>query len=551
MRSPLLALACAGVLALASPARAQLLHDTGVAESPADVPTRLFDATGDDDTLLPDEVAPDDALWLTPRRMHGDVPYVIVTRRRLAPVFVPFAAWKSHTGTRAAIRTTEWIDRHYAGRDGAERVRAFLQDAHARWGTRWLLVGGDSTVVPMRLASIVPLSPQLPDVVPTDWYYACLDGDWDGNRNGRFGEFGDPSLGIPGDSADVAPELHVGRAPVTTRAEARAFLRRTRAAFAPAEAGFARSTLLAGGALGPQIPFAPLLEPLREPLEAAGRDVRRLYEFPSQIGVPAGADSCSPAALLQALSDGPALAVLGFASGPDGLSTRNGGVNVPLADLGAVSNGLRRGHYAMVGSSACMPAGPGIARTLLSAPEGGAASFYGPTHVAFLNAGSQLVNDYVRRVATGGTTLGEASSSRPAHVLQYGTGDGYGWVLFGDPQLRVPMPPPPVARTLRTPRATTASPGTEALAFAAPLASPARGPVRVAWTAREGASVDVDVFDVTGRRVAALARGAVAPTRDVTWDLRDESGARVSAGVYLVRAAGAGRVATQRVVVLP
>ena len=64
-------------------------------------------------------------------------------------------------------------------------------------------------------------------------------------------------------------------------------------------------------------------------------------------------------------------------------------------------------------------------------------------------------------------------------------------------------------------------------------------------------AVDVDVFDVTGRRVAALVRGAAAPVREATWDLRDEGGSRVAPGIDLVRAAGGGRAVTQRVVVLP
>ena len=44
------------------------------------------------------------------------------------------------------------------------------------------------------------------------------------------------------------------------------------------------------------------------------------------------------------------------------------------------------------------------------------------------------------------------------------------------------------------------------------------------------------VFDVAGRRVATLAAGYVEPgDHEITWYGRDEDGAEMSPGVYLVR----------------
>ena len=61
--------------------------------------------------------------------------------------------------------------------------------------------------------------------------------------------------------------------------------------------------------------------------------------------------------------------------------------------------------------------------------------------------------------------------------------------------------------------------------------------------------VDIEVFDVSGRRVRRLldAERAAGPG-EVTWDGSDGSGARVGAGVYLLRMVGPGIRDTRRVV---
>jgi hypothetical protein len=51
------------------------------------------------------------------------------------------------------VRTTEWIAANYRnGSDGAETIRNFVKDAYAMWGIKYLLLGGDSQQVPVRLA---------------------------------------------------------------------------------------------------------------------------------------------------------------------------------------------------------------------------------------------------------------------------------------------------------------------------------------------------------------------------------------------------------------
>jgi hypothetical protein len=77
-----------------------------------------------------------------------------------------------------------------------------------------------------------------------------------------------------------------------------------------------------------------------------------------------------------------------------------------------------------------------------------------------------------------------------------------------------------------------------------PTPAAAGSPIRVAFAAPRSAlgfpasDLDVGVFDVAGRRLATLARGAVAATDgriELAWDGRSAGGA-AAAGIYFVRA---------------
>ena len=65
------------------------------------------------------------------------------------------------------------------------------------------------------------------------------------------------------------------------------------------------------------------------------------------------------------------------------------------------------------------------------------------------------------------------------------------------------------------------------------------------------ADARVTVHDLSGRRVATLWSGRLeAGSRDLAWNGTDDRGDRVRDGVYFVRLAAGGRVASQKVVLL-
>jgi hypothetical protein len=78
-----------------------------------------------------------------------------------------------------------------------------------------------------------------------------------------------------------------------------------------------------------------------------------------------------------------------------------------------------------------------------------------------------------------------------------------------------------------------------AVEFAPPAPNPAPTASRIAWAVpadRTGSPFQLAVFDLSGRRVRTLDHGTALPGRHSTaWNLRNDDGGRVDAGVYFVR----------------
>src|SRR5262245_31924743 len=65
------------------------------------------------------------------------VAYVIITTDALVPQFQRLADWKTQAGVPAVVRTLSFIHQQYPfGADDADRMRQFIRDAYARWGTQ-------------------------------------------------------------------------------------------------------------------------------------------------------------------------------------------------------------------------------------------------------------------------------------------------------------------------------------------------------------------------------------------------------------------------------
>ncbi len=132
---------------------------------------------------------------------------VVITSPDLASAFEPFISLKKRIGFDACLTITDSIYTTYGGIDRADAIRNYLKDFYASGG-RYVILGGDEDHVPVRYAyfynTALPPSPDRQMIC--DLYFADLDGNWDYDGDGVYGE---PTE----DKPDLGAELLVGRLP--------------------------------------------------------------------------------------------------------------------------------------------------------------------------------------------------------------------------------------------------------------------------------------------------------------------------------------------------
>lgn len=148
--------------------------------------------------------------------------YLLVTRAALLPAFQPLLDQKTGAGLTVHTETMENVTNQFAGIDDAESLRTFIRHAYTAWGVRYVLLGGDINTVPYR-GVYATCSGTVNLKMPSDLYFACLDGSWNHNGNENWAE---PDDGETGGDVDLLPEVCVGRAPVDTAAEVTNFVAR-------------------------------------------------------------------------------------------------------------------------------------------------------------------------------------------------------------------------------------------------------------------------------------------------------------------------------------
>ncbi len=138
--------------------------------------------------------------------------YVIVTPQAFVSAFQRLADYKNSIGVATKIVSTEDIYNDYTGTDRADKIRNFVKDAYQNWGIKYLLLGGDdyddsgNLLVPVRGCYLQAGSKTASDA-PCDIYFGGLDGNWDNDGDGRYGEAGE---------VDYYTEVHVGRVTADT-----------------------------------------------------------------------------------------------------------------------------------------------------------------------------------------------------------------------------------------------------------------------------------------------------------------------------------------------
>lgn len=122
-----------------------------------------------------------------------------------------YAEYKNRIGVHAQFVSVAEIEARFFGADLPERIRKSIKYYRDEYRIRYVMILGDFNLVPSRIAYISYNSNPLSNNVPTDFYYAELDSDWDKNKNGLYGEMAD--------SIDLVPQVMIGRIPYHTVSE--------------------------------------------------------------------------------------------------------------------------------------------------------------------------------------------------------------------------------------------------------------------------------------------------------------------------------------------
>ena len=141
-------------------------------------------------------------------KISDSLDLAIITNREFKNAFEELRNWKMKEGIKTGIFEVDSIVSSCAGRDTQEKIRNFVKSLYYNRGLKYLILGGDEDVIPSRVAfamsSEAGIMPD-EDSLHADLYYGDLDGDWDRDQDGIFGEVED--------SVDLYPEVSVGRVP--------------------------------------------------------------------------------------------------------------------------------------------------------------------------------------------------------------------------------------------------------------------------------------------------------------------------------------------------
>jgi hypothetical protein len=156
----------------------------------------------------------------------GDRQYVVITTADLMGAFETLRIHRASAaggGYTTHIEDIASIKTAYSGLDPAEKMRNFIKDMYTNYGTEYVVLGGDCDGVPEE--HVIPtrgcyavVGSYTDTNIPSDLYFGCLDGTWDGDGDGVWGELDD---GEGGGDIDWESEVFVGRIPADNALEAK------------------------------------------------------------------------------------------------------------------------------------------------------------------------------------------------------------------------------------------------------------------------------------------------------------------------------------------
>ena len=151
---------------------------------------------------------------------------MILTTNQLKSAFQPLKQANDARGVSTEIKTLSDIKLNPSGVT-AEDIRDYIRSEYETNGIEYVLFGGDGDIVPMKMLYVEGMDEDVrfySTEMPSDLYFACLDGTYNYDGDELWGEETD---GENGEDVDLMAEVYVGRACVDNIDDANNFVQKT------------------------------------------------------------------------------------------------------------------------------------------------------------------------------------------------------------------------------------------------------------------------------------------------------------------------------------
>jgi hypothetical protein len=160
---------------------------------------------------------------VTTSTSSDDYDMLIITTDNLKSGFEPLKNAHDAQGIKTVIKTLSDI-KLIPSKVTPEDIRDYIRDFYREHGIEYVLIGGDADVVPAKLLWVQAWSGGDTTFMPSDLYYACLDGTYNYDEDEYWGE---PKDGDDGKDVDLIAEVYIGRACVGDDNEVNNFVSKT------------------------------------------------------------------------------------------------------------------------------------------------------------------------------------------------------------------------------------------------------------------------------------------------------------------------------------
>ena len=145
---------------------------------------------------------------------------LIITTPALAASFQPLKDYHDTTGILTEIHTTDDV-----GSSDPDDVRDYIADRYINDGIEWVIIGADDDIIPAKNLYVVTSAGGYTEYnMPSDIFFGCLDGTFNYDGDGYWGE---PTDGDGGGDVDLIQEVWVGRASAGNTTEVDRFVTKT------------------------------------------------------------------------------------------------------------------------------------------------------------------------------------------------------------------------------------------------------------------------------------------------------------------------------------